>query len=109
MARILLALLKTWLARWKQSVAQRAIVAVTIGSKFQGFRITGYKGTASGATFDELLQHAESMGANAIIGACYDNALDVETLFHGAAVVIEPIQPHACELESLGGPQRVNL
>ena len=73
------------------------MVAVTIGNKFQGFQITGYKGTASGATFNELLQHAESMGANAVIRACYDNALDVETLFHGAAVVIEPIQPHERE------------
>ncbi|SPE33541.1 hypothetical protein SBA2_80056 [Acidobacteriia bacterium SbA2] len=42
------------------------------------------------------------MGANAIIGTCYDNALDVETLFHGAAVIIEPIQPKAC---GLGGPE----
>jgi len=76
------------------------MVAVTINSNFQGFRITGYKGTAFGATFDELLQHAESLGANAIIGTCYDNALDVETLFHGAAVVIEPIQPEACGFDS---------
>lgn len=80
------------------------MVAVTIDSNFQGFRITGYKGTACGITFDELLQHAESMGANAIIGTCYDNALDVETLFHGAAVVIEPIQPQACGYGSPIGP-----
>ena len=80
------------------------MVAVTIGSEFQGFRITGYKGTASGTTFDELLQHAECMGANAIIGTCYDNALDVETLFHGAAVVIEPIQPQAWERDGPEGP-----
>ena len=80
------------------------MVAVTINSNFQGFRITGYKGTACGATFDELLQHAESLGANAIIGACYDNALDVETLFHGAAVVIEPIQPQECGFDSQRGP-----
>jgi hypothetical protein len=25
------------------------------------------------------------------VGTCYDHALDVDTLFHGAAVVIEPI------------------
>ena len=85
------------------------MVAVTIGSELQGFRITGYKGTATGTTFDELLQQAENMGANAIIGTCYDNALDVETLFHGAAVVIEPIQPRACELEGPRDPQRVDL
>ena len=80
------------------------MVAVTVDSNFQGFRITGYKGTACGATFDELLQRAESMGANAIIGACYDNALDVETLFHGAAVVIEPVQPQAPGYDSPKGP-----
>jgi uncharacterized protein YbjQ (UPF0145 family) len=80
------------------------MVTVTIDSNFQGFRITGYKGIACGVTFDELLQHAENMGANAIIGTCYDNALDVETLFHGAAVVIEPIQPEACGFDGPEGP-----
>ena len=80
------------------------MVAVTIQSNVEGFRITGYKGTACGATFYELLEHAESMGANAILGTCYDNALDVETLFHGAAVVIEPIQPQAWERDGPEGP-----
>jgi hypothetical protein len=32
----------------------------------------------------------EALGANAILNTCYD-ALDVGTLFHGAAVVTEPI------------------
>ena len=82
------------------------MVAVTIDSNVQGFRITGYKGTASGATFDKLIQHAESMGANAIIGTCYDNALDVETLFHGAAVVIEPIQSQAYGYDGQIGPSQ---
>ncbi len=80
------------------------MVAVTIDSNVQGFQITSYKGTACGATFDDLLQHAESLGANAIIGTCYDNALDIETLFHGAAVVIEPIQPQARGNDSPKGP-----
>jgi uncharacterized protein YbjQ (UPF0145 family) len=84
------------------------MVAVTIDSNFQGFRITGYKGTACGATFDELLQPAESMGANAIIGACYDNALDVETLFHGAAVVIEPIRLQPRGYDSPKGPAQTD-
>jgi len=79
------------------------MVAVTIDSSFLGYRITGYKGTACGATFDELLKQAETMGANAIIRTCYDNALDVETLFHGAAVVIEPIEPKACRYDSPDG------
>ena len=86
------------------------MIAVTVNSNVQGFRITGYKGTACGATFDDLLQNAESMGANAIIGACYDNALDVETLFHGAAVLIEPIQPQACAYDGPeGSPQRESV
>lgn len=80
------------------------MVAVTIDSNVQGFRITGYKGTACGITFDELLQNAEGMGANAIVGTCYDNALDVETLFHGAAVVIEPAQPEGCGYDSPNRP-----
>ena len=82
------------------------MIAVTVDSSVQGFRITGYKGTACGATFDKLLQHAESMGANAVIGTCYDNALDVETLFHGAAVVIEPNQPQASECVGPEGPRQ---
>ena len=79
------------------------MLAVTIGTSFQGFRITGYKGTACGDTFDELLQNAKKMGANAIIATCYDDALDVETLFHGAAVVIEPVQPIAWGCDGLEG------
>ncbi len=82
------------------------MVAVTINGNVEGFRITGYKGIACGITFDELLRHAESMGANAIVGTCYDNALDVETLFHGAAVVIEPIQSQACGYDGPEGPSR---
>jgi uncharacterized protein YbjQ (UPF0145 family) len=49
------------------------------------------QGTAEGETYGELLKSAEALGANAILNACYDDALDVDTLFHGAAVVIEPI------------------
>jgi len=80
------------------------MVAVTIGINVQGFRITGYKGIACGVTFHELVQHAESIGANAIISTCYDNALDIETLFHGAAVVIEPIQAQAPGYDIPKGP-----
>src|SRR5271165_3877332 len=39
------------------------------------------------------LRHAEALGANAILNTRYDDALDVETLFHDAAVVIEPVAP----------------
>ena len=67
------------------------MIAVTTTSSIEGYRITAYKGSAQGLTFDELLRHAEALGANAILNTCYDDALDVETLFHGAAVVIEPL------------------
>ncbi len=50
-----------------------------------------YRGIAQVTTFEELQSSAEARGANAILNSCYDNALDVDTLFRGAAVVIEPI------------------
>ena len=67
------------------------MIAVTTETRLEGYQIAAYKGTAQGATFDDLLRHAEALGANAILNTCYDDALDVETLFHGAAVVIEPL------------------
>lgn len=39
---------------------------------------------------DFLLKSAEALGANAILNTCFDDALDVDTLFHGTAVVIQP-------------------
>jgi uncharacterized protein YbjQ (UPF0145 family) len=67
------------------------MIAVTTVARIDGYRIVAYKGTAQGETFEELLTSAEYLGANAILNTCYDDALDVDTLFHGAAVVIEPI------------------
>ena len=69
------------------------MIAVTTETRLEGYQIVAYKGTAQGETFADLLRHAEALGANAILNTCYDNALDVETLFHGAAVVIEPVAP----------------
>ena len=69
------------------------MIAVTTETRLEGYEIVAYKGTAQGATFADLLRHAEALGANAILNTCYDDALDVETLFHGAAVVIEPVAP----------------
>jgi uncharacterized protein YbjQ (UPF0145 family) len=66
------------------------MIAVTTETRLEGYQIAAYKGTAQGATFAYLLRHAEALGANAILNTCYDDALDVETLFHGAAVVVEP-------------------
>lgn len=67
------------------------MIAVTTASKIEGYHIAAYKGTAQGEAFDKLLKSADALGANAILNTCFDNALDVDTLFHGAAVVIEPI------------------
>ena len=69
------------------------MIAVTTETRLEGYQIAAYKGTAQGATFADLLRHAEALGANAILNTCYDDALDVETLFHGAAVVIEQVSP----------------
>jgi len=69
------------------------MIAVTTETRLEGYQIVAYKGTAQGETFADLLRHAEALGANAILNTCYDDALDVETLFHGAAVVIEPVAP----------------
>ena len=69
------------------------MIAVTTETRLEGYEIVAYKGTAQGATFADLLRHAEALEANAILNTCYDDALDLETLFHGAAVVIEPFAP----------------
>lgn len=45
-----------------------------------------------GATFAELLQDAEALGANAVLNTYFDDSLDVETLYHGAAVVMKPVE-----------------
>jgi len=57
----------------------------------EGYCITAYKGIAHGETCLALLQDAEGLGANAVLNTCFDNALDIETLYHGAAVVIRPM------------------
>ncbi|MGH9444670.1 MAG: hypothetical protein ACRD3O_02920 [Terriglobia bacterium] len=67
------------------------MIAATTAPRIEGYQAIAYQDTALGSTFDEILQHAESLGANAVLSTCYDDALDVDTLFHGAAVVIEPI------------------
>ena len=67
------------------------MIFVTTATAIEGYQIVAYKGVVQALTFDELQAKAEALGANAILNTCYDNALDVETLFHGAAVVIEPI------------------
>ena len=67
------------------------MISITTASRIEGYQIVAYKGTAQGATFDQLQGSVQSLGANAILNASYDDAIDVDTLFRGAAVVIEPI------------------
>jgi uncharacterized protein YbjQ (UPF0145 family) len=48
-----------------------------------------------GETFDLMLQHAAELGANAVVGVCYD-ATEImqgvtEVLAYGTAVIVEPI------------------
>ncbi|MGH9451508.1 MAG: hypothetical protein ACRD11_13375 [Terriglobia bacterium] len=38
------------------------------------------------------MKNAEALGANAVLNTYFDDSLDVDTFFHGAAVVIEPSQ-----------------
>ncbi len=68
------------------------MIAVATASRIEGYQIAAYRGMAQGATFNELLNNAEDLGANAVLNTCYDHALDVNTLFQSAAVIIEPIQ-----------------
>ncbi|MGH9344512.1 MAG: hypothetical protein ACRD19_12225 [Terriglobia bacterium] len=66
------------------------MILVTTATAIEGCHIMAYKAVVTAATFEELHTNAESVGANAVLNTCYDNALDVDTLFDGAAVVIEP-------------------
>jgi uncharacterized protein YbjQ (UPF0145 family) len=61
----------------------------TTASSIEGYQIVGYKGTAQGAADESFLHTTETLGANAFLNVCYDNALNTDTLFHGSAVVIE--------------------
>jgi uncharacterized protein YbjQ (UPF0145 family) len=45
--------------------------------------------SARGETFAALLRDAEALGASAVLNTRLDDALDVETLYHGAAVLIK--------------------
>ncbi len=66
------------------------MILVTTTSAIEGHRVIATQGTAQGATFQDMLRHVETLGANAIINAAYDKALGTETLYHGNAVVVEP-------------------
>jgi len=67
------------------------IAVATTQMQIEGYFISAYKGTACGETYLGLLREAEALGANAVLNACFDDDLNVETLYHGAAVVIRPL------------------
>jgi hypothetical protein len=68
------------------------ISLATTQTHLDGYHITAYKGIAQGERYLALLCDAEALGANAVLNTCFDDALDVETLYHGAAVVIQPVE-----------------
>lgn len=67
------------------------MIFASTAPSIEGHRIIGYKGTVQAATFEDLLNSTEALGANAVLNICYDNALSADTQFHGSAVVIEPV------------------
>ena len=81
-------------------IARGLIVrAPTIAQGIIGGRIGAYIEMCEQArqqVFDELVQHAQAMGANAMVGVRYDASVVVskgsatEVLCHGTTVVIEP-------------------
>ena len=67
------------------------MMLVTTASELDGYRIHVTKGLAQGATFENMLHHAEQLGANAIVGADYSSSLPEEVRFRGTAVVVGQI------------------
>jgi len=83
------------------------IALATPRTCIEGYRVVAYKGAARGETFAALLRDAEALGANAVLNTCFDDALDIETLYHGAAVVIEAVpKPLTDDVASADGPDR---
>ncbi len=68
------------------------MILTTTEVQIEGYWITACKGIVQGQTSDELLRDAEHIGANAILNTCFDDALDVDTSFHGAGVVLKPLK-----------------
>lgn len=64
------------------------MILTSIEPQIEGCWITAYKGIAQGETWNELLRNAEEIGANAVLNTCFDNTLEIDTLFHSTAVVV---------------------
>jgi hypothetical protein len=68
---------------------ENTVILTSTEVQIQGYWITAYKGIVQAPTWDDLLRNAEHIGANAVLNTCFDDALDVDTLFHGYAVVLK--------------------
>lgn len=96
------------------TVRSRSVVG-NIGAAIQiffGGNITVYTKLAEQTrqeAFNLLVQHAQEIGANAILGMRYDAneiaAAVTEVLAYGTAVVVEPIGGSGAQAGYSGGPQ----
>jgi hypothetical protein len=68
------------------------MIAVTTGSAIEGateLASTRVRHRAQRSTNSFAMPQPRR---HAVLNACYDDALDIETLYHGSAVVVDPIQ-----------------
>ncbi len=84
----------------------KIMILVTTTPQIDGYRIVATKGRVQGNTFEEMLHHADQLGANAIVKADYDKARSGESAFHGTAAVVEPIQTRSDTLTTTLSPSR---
>lgn len=82
------------------------MILTSTDSRIEGYGITAYRGIVQGETWNELLRNAEEIGANAVLNTCFDDALDVDTLFHGTAVVV---RRECLPRERQPGPKRSTI
>jgi uncharacterized protein YbjQ (UPF0145 family) len=95
------------------TVRSRSVVG-NLGAAIQiffGGNISVYQKLAEHArqeAFDLLVEHAQSMGANAVVAMRYDAneiaAAVTEVLAYGSAVVIEPVAGSTSGTAETGGP-----
>ncbi|MGH9449152.1 MAG: hypothetical protein ACRD11_01285 [Terriglobia bacterium] len=64
------------------------MILTSTHTRIESYSIIAYKGIVQGETWDELLLNAKEIGANAVLNTCFDDALGVDTLFHGTAAVV---------------------
>ncbi len=67
------------------------VILTSTERRIEGFWNTAYKGIVQGQTWNEFLRRAEEIRANAVLNTHFDGTLEMDTLFHGFAVVLERI------------------